>query len=177
MGRYVALTGTPGTGKTSVAWFLRGRLSSVEVWELARRYGAARRHRSGWVVDLAKTGRSILAHPPAVTTLLVGYLAHLLPVREVIVLRCRPDLLMARSRRRRRDSESHRRENAIAEAIDLILVESRKPGRRVWEIDTSSLTPASVADEVESLVRERPASRIGIVDWLSDRRVTEELLR
>ncbi|MGA7922455.1 MAG: AAA family ATPase [Thermoplasmata archaeon] len=177
MGRYIALTGTPGTGKTSAARELRGRLASFEVWDFARRHQAARRGATAWVVDLAKTSRWIREHSPSQPTLLVGHLAHFLPVREVIILRCRPDLLMDRLRSGRRGTGVGRRENAIAEAIDIILVESRGSRRRVWEIDTTFSPPASVADEVERLVRERPASRTGVVDWLADRRVTEELLR
>ena len=139
MGRYIALTGTPGTGKTSAARELRGRLASFEVWDFARRHQAARLGATAWVVDLAKTSRWIREHSPSQPTLLVGHLAHFLPVREVIILRCRAGPAYGPSSQRPTgDNGVGRRENAIAEAIDIILVESRGSRRRVWEIDRRS---------------------------------------
>ena len=175
--RPVALTGTPGTGKSSVARALRPAVSSVEVGAWAASIGAARKVRGGFEVDLSRLWR-LMDRPdfswPA--GLLVGHLAHLLPVREVIVLRCHPEDLLRRLRRGRRGSAKTRYENYVAEAIDLILEESVRPGRRVYEIDTTGRTVRDVAREVQRCLARRGPSDYGRVDWLADPSVTEHIL-
>ena len=175
--RLVALTGTPGTGKSAVAQALRPTWSSVEVGDWAASVGAARRVRGGFEVDLARA-RIALETPgkrPS-AEILVGHLSHLLPVREVIVLRCHPEELRRRLRAARRGSAGEQRENYAAEAIDVILTEALRPGRRVWEIDTTGRTVGSVAREVKRRLSRRGPSEFGRVDWLGDPVVTEHIL-
>lgn len=175
MSWHVALSGTPGTGKTRVALELRGSPASVEVGPLAARFGAARRDREGWRVDLPRLCRE-LRRRRTVEPLWVGHLAHLLPVRAAIVLRCHPCRLLARLERSGRDlSRRAREENAVAEALDLITREALRPGVRVWEVDTTDRSLDEVAREVRRLIRERPGSRYGRIDWLGDPRVTRAL--
>lgn len=171
----VALTGTPGTGKTRVARALAPKVRCVEVSELALRCGAGRRLRSGVSVDLPKIRRA-LARPAAwgAAQLVVGHLAHLLPVRDVIVLRCRPTELDRRLARR--GSSADRFENFVAEATDVILLEAVAAHRRIWEVDTSDRSVASVAREVARRLRSRGPPSYGRVDWLADARVTAHLL-
>ena len=56
-------------------------------------------------------------------------------------------------------------------------MEALAAGAPVREVDTTERSVAEVARTVEGLVRRRPAARYGQVNWLADRRVTEELLR
>nr|ATZ76211.1 P-loop NTPase superfamily putative kinase [uncultured euryarchaeote] len=173
----VALTGTPGTGKSAVARRLPSRLRSIEVGELAVRFGLGRR--SGprsFTVDLPRLARRLRRDPPDVD-LVVGHLAHLLPIRDTIVLRCHPLELERRLARARRGSARERADNVIAEATDAILFEAIETGGRVWEIDTTGLDPDAVARRVAGRIARRGPSRYGRVDWLSDPAVTEELLR
>jgi adenylate kinase len=172
-----ALTGTPGTGKSSVAARLAPRLPSVEVGELARRLGAATGSGRSVVVDVGRLNRRIRARGwPAGVRLVVGHLAGRLPVRDVIVLRCRPIELERRLARAGRGSADDRRENAVAEATDVVLLDSLRPGRRVWEVDTTGRSVDAVARAVARRLARRGPSRTGIVDWLGDARVTEHLL-
>ena len=171
----VALTGVPGTGKSTTASRLRPGVRSVEVGDLAVAWGFARRSPGGLTVDLERMRRRFRHGPPGVD-LVVGHLAHLLPVRDVVVLRCHPEELRRRLDRSRRGSERDRRENYLAEALDAVLVEAVRPGRRVWEVDTTGRSPDAVARAVRRLVRLRPPSRYGRVDWLADPRVTAHLL-
>jgi adenylate kinase len=175
--RPVALTGTPGTGKSAVAAALAPGLRSIEVADLARARGAARSVRGALEVDLPRLRRA-LRDPASLAgiDLVVGHLAHLLPLRDVVVLRCRPAELERRLRRAKRGGPAERRENAVAEATDVVLFEARGPGRRVWEIDTTGRTVERVAREVARRVRRRGASSYGEVDWLADPRVTAHLL-
>jgi len=172
----IALTGVPGTGKSAAAAELAPALRSVEVGELARAWQVARPSPGGGLtVDLGRLRQRFRRRPPEVD-LVVGHLAHLLPVRDVVVLRCHPDVLVGRLERARRGSRQDRQENYVAEALDLVLTEAVRPGRRVWEVDTTHRSPAAVARIVRRLVRRRPPSRYGMVDWLADPQVTEHLL-
>jgi adenylate kinase len=177
MPKPVALAGTPGCGKTATARRLDPPLRTVEVGELAVRWGAARKVRGGLEVDLERLRRR--ARRPRAwegIDLVVGHLAHLLPLRDVIVLRCDPNELARRLRRARRGSSHDRRENYAAEALDVVLTEAIRPGRRVWEVDTTGRTPEEVAEVVRRRWHRRGRSSYGRVDWLADPRVTAHLL-
>lgn len=174
----IALTGTPGTGKSAVAQRLPARWGATEVAELALRTGAGRRIRAGVEVDLPRLGRWLRSHPEEEgPTVVVGHLAHLLPIRDAIVLRCRPVELARRLARAHRGSAEDRQANLESEATDVVLVEAMALGRRVWEVDTTGRSPDAVARSVATIVRDRPAPRAGSVDWLSDPEVTDVLLR
>lgn len=173
----VALSGTPGTGKSSVARRLAGRLSVVEVDAVARRYGAARGRGRSVEIDLPRLRRA-LQRPGAWegVDLVVGHLSHLLPVREAIVLRCRPMELRTRLRRARRGTVADRQVNFVCEATDVVLLEALSAGRTVFEIDTTGRGVPAVAREVGRRVASGGAPRVGIVDWLADPEVTTHLL-
>ncbi len=173
----VALTGTPGTGKSAVAAALGSRWRSLEVADLARRNGAARGRPGHVEVDLARLRRRLRAPSAWVgVDVVVGHLAHLLPVRDVVILRCDPAELERRLRRARRGSAPDRRENVLAEATDVVLFETVKPGRRIWEVDTTARSVGSVAREVARRLRVRGRSYYGHFDWLADPNVTAHLL-
>jgi adenylate kinase len=173
----VAITGTPGTGKSTVARGLPASWQAIEVGDLAVALGAGTRRRGEVLVDLAKLAGALRRATLGDRLVLVGHLAHLLPVREVVVLRCDPRELGHRLSATRRGTSTDRRENAAAEATDVVLLEAIRPGRTIWEVDTTGRRPAEVTREVASLLRRRPPSRYGDVDWLSDPRVTDYLLR
>jgi adenylate kinase len=158
------VTGTPGTGKSAVADVL-----------------AARGHR---VVHLGATvepyvigkdperGTDIVDHEawaagfPPVDGIVEGHLAHFLPCDRVVILRCRPDVLVARLRSRGYP-DAKCRENAEAEALDVILVETleRHPEEVVRELDTTSSTPEETAARIEGFLKGEVAPGVGSVDW------------
>ncbi|HXY47379.1 MAG TPA: AAA family ATPase [Thermoplasmata archaeon] len=179
----VAITGTPGTGKTTVSRRLPSRWQILEVADLARRYRATEtRHdvelsRAGpATVDLGRLSRAVQSRPSPGTEVVVGHLAHLLPIRDVVVLRCHPRELARRLAGSRRTTPADLRENLLAEATDVVLVEAVERRRRIWEVDTTARAPASVAAEVARRIRTRGPASFGKVDWLGDRWVTAHLL-
>jgi adenylate kinase len=177
MGRPIALTGTPGTGKSRVAASLAPSLRSVEVGELARAWGLARPFGGGLEVDLPHLRLAVRSRTNRLPfDLVVGHLSHLLPLRDVVVLRCHPEELARRLRSARRGSAADRQANYVAEALDVVLREAVGPGRRVWEVDTTGRSVPEVARAVARRVRERGRSSYGRTDWLADPTVTAHLL-
>ncbi|MGA8664684.1 MAG: hypothetical protein WB809_06450 [Thermoplasmata archaeon] len=149
----------------------------IEVGDFARAAGCGRAQRTGVLVDLPLLRRRFPAlHRAHPYDLYVGHLAHLLPIRDVVVLRCHPVELAHRLARAHRGTLADRNANVVAEAIDLVLREAVGPGRRVWELDTSGRTASDVAVEVGRRLARRGPSRFGRVDWLADSRVTDYLL-
>ena len=119
----VALTGTPGTGKSTVAEALSAQGHAVlEVNDLAKRHGLLRSKdlaRDSYDLDLDEV-QEALEREGFADGVLVGHLSHLLDVDMVIVLRCHPDAL-ARRLEARGWPAAKVRENALAEALDVIL--------------------------------------------------------
>ncbi len=57
-------------------------------------------------------------------------------------------------------------ENAEAEALDVILVESVETGREVYEIDTTAISAEAAADAVVMILAgEKEKYAIGNIDW------------
>lgn len=175
---WAALTGTPGVGKSSVALRLPARFHPVEVRDLALRLGAGRLRAHGSVeVDLPRLRRAFRSYSRGVAPgVVVGHLAHLLPVEYIVILRCHPSELARRLRkagRSRRDQTG----NALVEELDVVLIESLEAEVPVREVDTTHRSISEVARQVASILRRRPPARFGRTRWLAERRGTEELLR
>lgn len=176
----VALTGTPGTGKSSAAAQLKGRLASIELSELALTSASGTGSRRTVEVDVPALSRWVrpLMGPAGPPLLIVGHLAQFLPVARAIVLRAHPLEVARRLRRSARGTVGERWENAAAEAIGLVRAETAAAGVPLLEIDTTRLRPPRVADAIARTVKTGfPRSTGRPVDWLADPSVTAELLR
>ncbi len=174
---WTALTGTPGTGKTTLANYLDGS-DILEVRDLAIRLGAGHRvGRAQVEVDVGKLRAAFRryqrSHPAGVV---VGHLAHLLSVQYVVLLRCHPRELERRLRRAHRQASSVA-ENVLAEALDVVLIEALRRRLPVYEVDTTGTSPTEAARRVQRLLTRAPRSRYGRIRWLSDPAVTAQLLR
>ena len=162
----VALTGTPGTGKTAVARELvRGGWAVLDVAEYATTEGFVVEEdveRGSLVLDEEAIAEALAAETtwPDGPIVLDGHVAHLLPVEATVVLRCDPIVLYERLRGRGW-SEPKVRENVEAEALSVIAEEAE--GERVAEIDTTRREPLDVAREVHALATKGfpPRKRIG----------------
>lgn len=176
---WVALTGTPGVGKTTVARRLKA--AGVDVVDLGRFVARHRlwegtdRRRKSRLVDPLRVGRRLAREfSPRQLTVLEGHWSHDLPqVRHAVVLRLRPRTLESRLRRRGWAAEKAR-ENAEAEAIGLVLQEAvaRLGRRRTFEIDATRSTRGAVAASVMGTLRNPARARkkfeVGRVDWAAD---------
>ncbi|MDT8357676.1 MAG: adenylate kinase family protein [Methanomicrobiaceae archaeon] len=158
------ITGTPGTGKSSIARELEKRGFRVgHVHDTVKDYVVGDDPERGTrVVDVERWAEGF-GH---IDGIIEGHIAHYLPCNAVVVLRCRPDLLEARLASRGYP-EVKIRENVEAEALDVILIETLEvhPPDHVYELDTTSLSVEEAADRIEEFIRGGGAPSHGTVDW------------
>lgn len=162
----IAVTGTPGVGKTTIARLLSERLGYeyVDLKDLAVSSGLGEPQGDETAIDverLPEVARTKLEGKNAVVD---GHLSHFIPADVVIVLRADPRIL-ARRLENRGYSRAKIADNVEAELIDLILVEALERSTSVIEVDTTGKTPEEVVDEILSLLRSGVKKRVGVVDW------------
>jgi len=165
--RRVAVTGTPGTGKTTVTTLLDGPV--IHLNDLIRAAGLWSERdegRDSLVADLDAVGDAVGDWSGVAES----HLAHHLEADRVVVLRCHPDTLEQRLRERGAD-EAKATENAESEALDVILSEAveRHGLDAVYEIDTTDRTPSDVAAVIEAVIagdRDPSAGDVDFTDYL-----------
>ncbi|XVH31024.1 adenylate kinase family protein [Haloferacaceae archaeon DSL9] len=159
----VAVTGTPGTGKTSATSHLdesvvhlNDEIRDHDLWT------ERDDERDSLVVDFDAAE----AHLGAWDGVLESHLAHYFDADRVVVLRCRPDVLETRLLDRG-EPEAKARENAESEALDVILSETveRHDVDRIYEVDTTDRSPTAVAAELDAIVAGDRDPSAGTVDF------------
>lgn len=166
----VAVTGTPGTGKTTATDLAETGLDVVHLNEVVRERGFTEgrdEERDTLVADLGAVEAWLDGRDDV---LVESHLAHHLPVDRVVVLRCDPAVVEERLLARG-EPEATARENAESEALDVILTEAVEEHglENVYEVVTTDRTPAEVAREIEAVVadeREPGAGTVSYVDYL-----------
>lgn len=166
----LALTGVPGTGKTTVAQALDDRFTIVDAGELARTVDAVEgpdEARGADIVDEALLADRARGHLPDGDVIVEGVLAHHADPDAVVLLRCHPTEL-GRRLAERGWPEAKVEENVMAETLDALVHEiTTDPA---WEIDTTHLDPVTVASYIEALmngdtVEDDAVAVPGTVDW------------
>jgi adenylate kinase len=159
----IAVTGTPGTGKTTVARRLADELDA-EYFDVTGtvRDGATAGYDDERGVPVADIDALREAAPE--DAVLDGHISHRLePDAVVVVLRCRPDVLRSRLEERGWSDEKIR-ENVESEALDIVLAEAVEVDAPVFEFDTTEPTPEETAKRVVRAL-EDGEERVGVVDW------------
>lgn len=169
----VFITGTPCTGKTTVASKLNGRV--IKINDLARSHGfimGIDEDKGYEIIDIEKLSAYVDEMIENADELLIfeGHVTHLLDGADaVIVLRVRPEILSERLAGRNY-SESKIRENLEAEALGVCSAEAyEKYGEKVYEIDVSDLKIDEIAELVEGIIEEGgdyPVGSVDFMDWL-----------
>ena len=165
----VGVSGTPGTGKSTLAGALRRKgYQVIDVGDFARERGVVSGRdvrRRSVEVDVKKLDLALKKELPPGTVFLVGHLSHLLTVDLIVVLRCNPSVLRERLKKRRW-SDRKIRENLEAEACDVILIEALEQSKEVFEIDTTDRSPEAVAASVDDILAgKREKYAFGNIDW------------
>ncbi len=162
----VAVTGTPGTGKTTATGHLETGLEVIGLNELVRTEELTTgtdADRDSLVADIDAISARLSDRDDV---LFESHLAHHLDVDRVVVLRCHPETLKCRLLDRG-ESERKAAENAEAEALDVILAEAvdRHGLETVYEIDTTDREQKAVAEEIEAVLAGERSPSAGTVDF------------
>jgi len=167
----VAVTGTPGTGKTTATERLDTDLGVIHLND-------AIKEEDGLDAGVDEDRDSVVADFDAVAEWLDGrddvlvesHLAHHFDADRVIVLRAHPETIEDRLAERD-ESDASITENAESEALDVILSEAveRHGTESVYEIDTTDRSVEGVVDAIEAVLageREPSAGTVSFVDYL-----------
>ncbi len=164
----IVLTGTPGTGKSSLsrqlAKLIGGRLVDVNKFAASHKLFLKEKGAFGErTVDLKKMKRALAASLKGEKNFVAeGHLAceFSIPADAAVVLRCDPRVLRRRLEKRNYPEEKIR-ENVLAELLDycLIKAEENHGKKRVLQIDA---TRGASAPKILKKIRSRAGDR---VDW------------
>lgn len=162
----IALTGTPGVGKSAAADEIARRGHNViRAVETIQPYILEfDEERNASVIDTQRWSTEF----PYTDGVVEGHLTHFLPASRVIILRSHPSLIRKRLMERGYHEEKVA-ENVEAEMLDVILVEaleSHTP-EQIYECDVTDKTIAEVGDLIESIIAGRVHPEHGLVDWLA----------
>ncbi len=162
--KIIALTGTPGTGKTNIAKILKKKGFAVIDLNLEirkrRLYFVYDRKRKTYVADMKKIGnflRKKLRSEKYESKVVIidSHLSHLLPtslINAVVVLRCSPEVLEKRLKERGWSAEKIR-ENVESEIIGLIEYEARERHKKVFAIDATKLKAGQIVNKIINLFK------------------------
>lgn len=160
----IALTGTPGTGKTSVAALLPYHIIDINAIVKGGLNLGTDPERGCLVADMDRLEQKLAEMDTDEPTILDGHFSHYF-ADEAIVLRLSPTELKKRLEARGY-SNSKIQENLESEALDLILIEAVEFCNHVSEIDTTGKTIQEVRDYVVKTIRKEIVFEPGQVDWL-----------
>ena len=170
----LALTGTPGTGKSTVAQMLSdGGCIVVSVESLAEQnslLGEVDPADGARVIDTDALHDALAPEwesPPEGTVVVDGHLSHHLPCDAVAVLRCSPEILDSRLTTRGYTAE---KVQANCEWELLGGAWNEREGDTPWcEFDTSHGSVDSVVDSLSNWIADgfKPASPGSLIDWVA----------
>lgn len=173
----IAVSGIPGTGKSTFARTLAKKLGArvVDLNALIRRKKFYERDVDGTLIaDLPKVRKEFarIAKGSRGPIVVEGLLAHLMPTRQlthVVVLRARPKVLERRLRARKY-SAAKLRDNVEAEALSIILWEAVQAHGmdKVYEIDATKMRTSSAVKLFLDALAGKVSLRPGRVDWLEE---------
>ena len=178
----IALTGTPGTGKTSVSKILqRNGFEVVDLNKVAREkdflIGRDERRDSD-IVDVERFDEYVKKNYSERDIVFIeGHLSHLLKsVDKVIILRCHPNEL-GKNLSKKGWKKEKVKENLEAEILDVILCEALEfhSEKNIFEIDITGNSVDAIVSSIMELIENKFKKMIkynmGKIDW------SEEILK
>jgi adenylate kinase len=168
----IFITGTPCTGKTTLASKLKGRLIKINDLAISHNFVMGIDEEKGYkVIDIEKLSEHVDKLSQNDELLIFeGHLSHLCDgADKVVVLRVRPEILKERLEERNY-SDAKVRENLEAEALGVCSAESfEKYGDKVYEVDVSDLTIDEAVEVVEDIIAnggDYPVGSVDFMEWL-----------
>ena len=168
----VALTGTPGTGKTTAS--LAMKKHGWKVLDLNRAivsnrlYTGKDMRRKSFIADMRAVGQFVRNKTEEGNWIIASHLSHLLSdsvINVVIVLRCQPDVLRKRLKLKKW-SLAKIDENVEAEMISLISSEARERHKKVYDIDTTKCKKTQVVVSIDKVLKGSGKRYKTAVEWL-----------
>jgi len=162
----IAVTGTPGAGKTTVSKLLAEKLGYeyVSLRDYAIEKGIGEMKGDELEVEVDELAYNFERDFKGKNVVVDGHLSHFLNADLVVVLRTHPRLIGERLTERGYSREKVG-ENVEAEFVDVILVEALEENENVIEVDTTGKTPEEVVNEILELIEKGVKKRVGVVDW------------
>jgi len=178
----IAITGTPGTGKTSISEVLqKNKFEVVDLNKVACEKDfliGKDEKRDSNIVDVEKFDDFVKKnYSRSEIVCIEGHLSHLLKnVDKVIVLRCHPDQLR-KNLSKKGWKEAKIKENLEAEILDIILCEAVDihVEKNIFEMDVTGKTIDNISLSIIKLIKDKFKNtkkyNIGKIDW------SEEILK
>lgn len=174
----ISLTGTPGTGKTSISRILsKNNIEIINLNEFIFKkfkyeYDKSRKTK---IIDIPKLNNYFNINlENKILVVIEGHLSHFLHcIDKVILLRCHPKELKKRLLKRNWNKKKIN-ENIESEILDIILCESIKIHKKknIFEIDTTKKDIKSVGsiilDIINNNFKENKIYKIGNIDWIEE---------
>ena len=162
----IAISGTPGTGKTAVAKILAKKLNGriITTSYLIRKYNIKTsfdRKRKTKIIDARELSAAAKKESNGII-IFEGHLSHLAPADATVVLRTSPAELEKRLRKRGWNRKKTM-ENVEAEAIGIISSESD-----AMEIDTTHKSPRETAELIQNILSVRTRKHSKKIDWTKE---------
>jgi len=172
----IVITGTPGTGKTTISKAIAKSIHA-DYLSLTRSvtsnglYSGIDRERSSKIVDIERTRESLRSLTSRGDLIIVDtHVADSIPrerTRNVIVLRCHPKVL--ESRLRKKDWGANKvRENVLAEMLDAcyMIAITYYGAKKVYQLDTSSHTLKRCVALAKKILQQQ-ASESVTINWIA----------
>jgi adenylate kinase len=178
----VALSGTPGTGKTSVSKILKQKgYKIIDLNQFANELGFITgfdNKRDTKIIDMSGLNKYFKdTFSSSDLIFLDGHSSHLINSTDyVIILRCHPKTLFLRLETKGWKKEKIK-ENIDAEILDIILCEAYEIHKedKIFEINTTDGTIEDIVFSIEEIIKKdfKPIDKfkIGKIDW------SEEILK
>lgn len=157
----IAITGTPGTGKTTVAKLVASHLKyvyfDVNKFAIRRCLKGVDKSRKSKIIDTKKLSR--LSKKFKGNLILDSHLSHFCKARLKFVLRCRPDILKKRLLKKGWGPKKAK-ENVDSEILGIIAFEAKG-----IEFDTTGKTALQAAKSIEKHIKQKTGGKKRI-DWM-----------
>jgi len=152
----VAITGTPGTGKSTIAKELKKFVEIRKRYEIIELSDFAKKHKCFYGYDKSRNAKIFNLKkienllPKNKSLILVSHISHLLEPEIAIVLRTKHKVLKKRLSKRFYTKKTN--ENVDAEFLNVIGLEARELCKTVYEIDTTKNSKQKTAKIIKSIL-------------------------
>ncbi len=186
--KVIVISGTPGTGKTTVAKILKEELSAlyINLTEIAIE--------KNYILEDDELRQTKVINPEKLTAFLEnfinshmktiiieGHYADIVPdslISIFIILRTAPDVLEKRLRKKQfniskiqENLQSEILGSCTAAALEVI------DPKKIYEVDSSTATPQIVTEQILNLIETNPTSNVGKINWMHDLEEKGELIK